>query len=151
MSNYMSTIEDLVKQSINLVYDYRNKNPDAENLAIVFDIDGTLLNSNVPIRPVVEFYNICKDLGYHLFIVTARDSLGINETVDQLNDLRIVDYVSMYFRIPTYWDMYKYKETCRQSIANKGYDIFLSIGDSEWDVGKYGGVGVLLPQHEVNM
>lgn len=143
---YMKTIENLVEQAINLVYEYRNNHPDAQNLAIVFDIDGTLLNDNTPIKPVLHFYNICKDLGYSLFIVTARDSHGINETVNQLKDLNITDYVSMYFRIPTYWDMYKYKEISRESIQNKGYNIVLSIGDSEWDVGKFGGYSVLLPQ-----
>ena len=143
---YMKTIENLVEQAIDLVYEYRNRHPDAHNLAIVFDIDGTLLNDNTPIAPVMHFYNICKDLGYNLFIVTARDSHGINETVNQLKDMNITDYISMYFRIPTYWDMYKYKETSRQSIENKGYDVILSIGDSDWDVGKYGGHSVSLPQ-----
>lgn len=146
MKNYMNTIENLSKKAIQLVYEYRMKHPNAENLAVVFDIDGTLLNENIPITPVLNFYNICKDMGYNLFIITARDSNGINETIEQLQSMNIDDYNSMYFRIPTYWDMYKYKESSRESIINKGYNIVLSIGDSEWDIGKFGGYGILLPQ-----
>jgi predicted secreted acid phosphatase len=41
--------------------------------------------------------------------------------------------------------MNNYKESCRESITNKGYKIVLSIGDTQWDVGKYGGYGILLP------
>jgi phosphoglycolate phosphatase-like HAD superfamily hydrolase len=146
----MQIIENLSNQAIQIVYDQRLKYPDADNLAVVFDIDGTLLNEDTPILPVIHLYNTCKSLGYNLFIVTARDSHGINETVDQLNSMHITDYTSMYFRVPTYWDMYKYKETSRESIENKGYHIVLSIGDSEWDIGKFGGYGVLLPAVQHN-
>jgi predicted secreted acid phosphatase len=145
MGDYMKLIRDKVEDAIQIVYEYKSQYPDAENLGIVFDIDGTLLNEDTPIKPVVDFYNICKSLGYHLFIITARDSHGVAETIEQLEKLGIIDYVSIYFRLPVYWDMNHYKETCRESITNKGYKIVLSIGDTQWDVGKYGGYGILLP------
>ncbi len=146
MSEYLQVIRNKVEDAIRIVYEYKVYYPDAENLAVVFDIDGTLLNDDEPIQPVVDFYNICKSLGYHLFIVTARDSNGTQETIDQLDKMNITDYVSIYLRLPIYWDMTKYKTSCRESIVNKGYNVVLSIGDSIWDVGQYGGYGILLPQ-----
>ncbi len=146
MNDYLQVIHEKVEDAIRIVYEYKAYYPEAENLAVVFDIDGTLLNDDEPILPVVNFYNICKSLGYSLFIVTARDSNGTQETIDQLYKMNITDYVSIYLRLPIYWDMTKYKTSCRESIVNKGYNVVLSIGDSEWDIGQYGGYGILLPQ-----
>jgi predicted secreted acid phosphatase len=145
MNEYMKIMRRKSDQAVQIVYDYRLKHPDADNLAVVFDIDGTLLNDMRTIEPVVEFYNICKRLGYHVFIITARDSHGVSETINQLKTLGITGYESIYFRLPTYWDMAAYKESSRKSIRDKGYDTVLSIGDNQWDVGKYGGYGILLP------
>lgn len=143
---YMKIIEKKVEDAIEKVYQYRNQYPNDKSLSVVFDIDGTLLNEDTPIRPVIQLYNICKELGYHVFIITARDSSGINETVEQLDNIKVDDYTSIYFRIPTFWNMDKFKESCRKSITDKGYNIVMSIGDMEWDIGRYGGYGVLLPQ-----
>lgn len=145
MTQYLDLMKEKAHEAISVVYDYRNRHPNDTNLAVVFDIDGTLLNEDTPIVPIIEFYNYCKELGYHIFIITARDSYGIAETSKQLLDMGITDYVSIYFRLPTYWDMNKYKESCRESIMNKGYKTVLSIGDTDWDIGTYGGYGVLLP------
>lgn len=145
MSEYMKIISQKIEEAVQIVYNIKSQHPDATNLAVVFDIDGTLLNDTRPIKPVVDFYNLCKSLGYHVFIITARDSHGVAETIEQLEGMNIIDYVSIYFRLPVYWDMNHYKESCRESILNKGYKIVLSIGDTSWDVGKYGGYGILLP------
>lgn len=144
--DYLNLIHKKVEDAIQYIYEYKMQYPDANNLAIVFDIDGTLLNDETPIKPVVDLYNIGKSMGFHNFIITARDSHGVSETIDQLNKIGIYDYDSMYFRLPIYWNMDQYKESCRKSITDKGYNVVLSIGDTPWDIGRYGGYGVLLPQ-----
>lgn len=146
MGDYLNLIHKKVEEAIQFIYEYKMQYPDATNLAMVFDIDGTLLNDETPIQPVVDLYNIGKSLGFHIFIITARDSHGVSETIDQLNKIGIKEYDSMYFRLPIYWDMNQYKEQCRKSITDKGFNVVLSIGDTAWDIGRYGGYGVLLPQ-----
>lgn len=146
MDKYVHEINAKVAKAIKIVKDYRKYNPDADNLSVVFDIDGTLLNHDKPIKPVVYLYNLCKELGYTVFIVTARDSMGINETIDMLHKLNITGFHSAYFRSPSVWNISKFKESCRKSIIDKGYLTVLSIGDTSWDTGRHGGHGILLPQ-----
>jgi len=134
MNQYVHEINKKVKKAIDIVKEYREQHPDADDLAIVFDIDGTLLNEDKPIKPVVHFYNLCKQLGYTTFIVTARDSYGIGETINQLHGMGINGFHSAYFRAPSVWNISKFKESCRRSIGKKGYQVVLSIGDSNWDV-----------------
>ncbi len=142
----MSNTLDLVKRGKELAYVYKTTYP-SDNLAAVFDIDGTLLadgGGDRINRPVVELYLLCKQLGYTLFIVTARDSYGITPTVEQLHELGITGFHSIYFRTPTAWNIEKFKESSRKSIADKGYSVVFSIGDSYWDVGAYGGHSLLI-------
>lgn len=146
MADYLNLIYKKVEDAIQYIYHYKAQYPDAGNLALVFDIDGTLMNDEKPIQPVVDLYNIGKSLGFHIFIITARDTNGVAETIAQLEKIGVIDYESMYFRLPIYWDMNEYKEKCRKSITDKGYHVVLSIGDTAWDIGNYGGYGVLLPQ-----
>lgn len=146
MNDYIQEINKNVSKAIKIVKDYREYNPDVDNLSVVFDIDGTLLNGEKPIKPVIYLYNLCKKLGYTIFIITARDSYGIAETINQLHKLDITDFNSVYFRIPSVWNIGKFKEASRKSIIDKGYQTVLSIGDTSWDVGKFGGHSILLPQ-----
>lgn len=134
MNEYVHKINKKVKKAIEIVKEYRKYNPDADNLSVVFDIDGTLLNEDKAIKPVIYLYNLCKKLGYTVFIVTARDSYGIGETINQLHSMGINEFHSAYFRMPSVWNIAKFKESCRRSISEKGYQTVLSIGDSGWDV-----------------
>lgn len=146
MDEYINDIEEKAKEAIRIIKDYRKYDNYSDNLAVVFDIDGTLIMNDKPIKPIVYLYNLCKKLGYTLFIVTARDSQGISETVNQLHKLDITDFKSVYFRLPTVWNIEKFKTASRKSIVDKGYNVILSIGDTYWDVGEYGGESILLPQ-----
>lgn len=150
MNEYVHEINKKVKKAIEIVKEYRKYNPDADNLAVVFDIDGTLLNEDKPIKPVIYLYNLCKKLGYTVFIVTARDSYGIGETINQLHSMGINGFHSAYFRMPSVWNIAKFKESCRLSIIEKGYQTVLAIGDSQWDLPTHAdndlGYGILLPQ-----
>lgn len=150
MNEYVHEINKKVKQAIHIVKQYRDYNPDADNLSVVFDIDGTLLNHDKPIKPVVYLYNLCKKLGYTIFIITARDSFGITETINQLHSIGVDEFHSAYFRMPSVWNIAKFKESARVSIIDKGYQTVLTIGDSSWDnptyIGKDQGHGILLPQ-----
>ncbi len=139
----MSNTLKLVNKGKELAYIYKTTYPN-DNLAVVFDIDGTLLSEDRINRPVVELYLLCKQLGYTLFIVTARDSYGITPTVEQLHELGITGFHSIYFRAPTVWNIGKFKESSRKSIAEKGYSVIFSIGDTPWDVGPYGGHSLLI-------
>jgi predicted secreted acid phosphatase len=150
MEQYVQEINKKVSGAIEIVEKYREYNPDAQHLSVVFDIDGTLLNDDKPIKPVVHLYNLCKQLGYTVFIVTARDSIGIAETINQLHNLGINGFHSVYFRIPSVWNIVKFKAACRKSVIDKGYYTVLTIGDSSWDLIQEGenepGHGILLPQ-----
>ena len=150
MNNYINEINKKVKQAIHIVKTVREDNPDADNLSVVFDIDGTLLNEDKPIKPVVYLYNLCKQLGYTIFIITARDSYGIGETINQLHRLGINGFHSVYFRMPSVWNIAKFKHASRQSVIDKGYQNVLSIGDTYWDtpshIAEGQGYGILLPQ-----
>lgn len=146
MDEYIRDVEEKAKEAVQIVKDYRKYDAYSDNLSVVFDIDGTLLIDNKPIKPIVYLYDLCKKLGYTVFIITARDSQGISETINQLHDLNITDFKSVYFRIPTIWNIEKYKTSSRKSIVDKGYNTILSVGDTYWDVGKYGGESILLPQ-----
>lgn len=146
MNDYIREINKKVSNAIKLVKEYREYNQNMDNLSVVFDIDGTLLSDDKPIKPVIYLYNLCKQLGYTIFIITARDSYGIAETINQLHKLGINDFHSVYFRIPSVWNIGKFKEASRKSIIDRGYQTILSIGDTSWDVGEFGGHSILLPQ-----
>lgn len=146
--NYMDTIVEKAKEATAVVYDIRKRYPTENNLAVIFDIDGTLLSGNKAIPPIVDFYNTCQKLNYINFIVTARDIKFLNETIQQLSNLDIDDYKCVYFRPSDYIEFENYKIICRKSIQDRGYNTVLSIGDSSWDIGRYGGYGVLLPSDQ---
>lgn len=146
----MDTVAAKVDKAAEIVYDTRLREPDASDLAAIFDIDGTLLTNDQPIQPVVDLYNFCKKLGYTVFIVTARDSDGIRETVVQLRSMGIDGFHSVYFRSPVVWDIAKFKESSRVAIATMGYRPVICIGDTDWDMPTYrdmdASYGILLPQ-----
>ena len=116
--------------------------------AIVFDIDDTLLNTHTLqlIPNIYSFYRYCLQKGYTIFIITARVGTPVNikATAHQLENLGIRDYKSIYFRQPYDIDMHSFKENSRKNILNEGHKVIMSLGDNIWDIGKYGGVGVLV-------
>ena len=119
----------------------------SENDAAVFDIDDTLIDQKTKqiIQPVYDFYAFLKEKMV-IFIITARPDLEktIEYTKQELTKLNIREYKSIYFRKFSNTDLRKYKLHARKDILDKGYNILISVGDKEWDIGEYGGIGILV-------
>jgi len=119
------------------------------NPSIIFDIDSTLINSisGQSKTPVITLYNYALVRGISPIIITARPGYeyNIEWTKEQLFNCEIVGYKIMYFRPEGSNDIWKYKEEARKNVAERGYNTVMSVGDQMWDIGKYGGVGVLVP------
>lgn len=146
MNEYIQEINKKVALGIKIAKEYREYNPDADNLAAIFDIDGTLLNNEKPIKPVIYLFNLCKQLGYTCFIITARDSYGIAETISQLHKLGVEGFHSAYFRMPSVWNIDRFKDASRKSILDKGYQTVFTIGDQTCDGPSHSEHFLLLPQ-----
>jgi len=125
-----------------------NKQP-----AIVFDIDGTLVQDQTwdsPIKSVIDFCNHCKDIGISTFIVTARGGWpsNVKNTKDSLQALGVC-CDALFFRNPDQHNLGNFKTNVRQHIVeNIDYNILMSLGDNIWDMGKFGGTGVLMKTNQ---
>jgi predicted secreted acid phosphatase len=139
----LSAYLDHIKQSL------RSYVP-AENDAVVFDIDDTLIDQKTKqvIQPVYDFYTFLKERMI-IFIITARPDLDktIEYTKNELTKHNIREYKSIYFRKVSNTDIRRYKLYARKDILDKGYNILISIGDKEWDIGEYGGIGILVSRN----
>ena len=113
--------------------------------AVVFDIDDTLINSDTgEIMPkVFSLYRYCVMKGYHVYIITARANTpdAVAFTLNQLRSRGIIGFRSIAFRAPDDWDIPRFKMEARRSIPQK---VMMSVGDQDWDIGRYGGVGVIV-------
>jgi len=98
--------------------DILDKIPFSPNQAIVFDIDDTLIDSTTHqlIPKVFELYQYCRNKGYNIYIITARPRVpyGVQLTLQQLHSLGIGGFKN------------------------------ISIGDKSWDIGRYGGYGIIV-------
>ena len=119
------------------------------NPAIIFDIDDTLINSTDDIiYPILNVYKFAKVLNLTIIMITNRpgNEESVKFTLDQLQKHGITEYKSIYFRPPEKVNNpWKFKEISRKSIHERGFNVIMSIGDQKWDVGKYGGIGFILP------
>lgn len=119
------------------------------NPAVIFDIDGTLINfDRNPIYPIISFYHYCLYRKFTIFIVTAR--LGYHDNIiytqNELKRNNITNYSGLY--LLKHQDPVRFKYMSRKHIAEKGYNTILSIGDNDFDSGDYGGQGVLYNPHQ---
>jgi len=120
--------------------------------AIVFDIDGTLVHDktwDTPIWSVINFCNHCKDIGIATMIVTARGGWesNINNTKSSLQALGI-QCDALFFRNPADHDLTEFKTNVRRYLSEAiDFNVLISIGDNEWDMGAWGGTGVLMQAH----
>ena len=119
--------------------------------AIMFDIDGTIINTthfnwedHIAIQPVYNFYKYCLNRGINIFIVTARSGHKSNMeyTIDKIQNHLRLSFNQIYFRNPDIENVHIYKQQCRDSISMLGYQIHMSIGDNLWDIGLNGGIGI---------
>lgn len=117
------------------------------NSVVVFDIDSTLIDERgARIESVCRFYDNVLESGLIPMIITSRVSRDnvVEETEFQLYINNILDYECIYFRDPKEKDIKSYKVNSRRNIWERGYKVIMSIGDQPWDIGEYGGIGVLL-------
>jgi hypothetical protein len=145
MSGKMRECEIIVAKAINVLANMQLP----ANASIIFDIDETLIDLNGEcIRPVVMLYNFSKMLGITPIIITARpDNIRTNIfTIDQLSDCGITGYNSLYLRPENQGNVYEYKLTARKNVEDRGMRTVMSVGDMFWDIGMYGGVGIIIPK-----
>jgi hypothetical protein len=120
--------------------------PLTDSSVIVFDIDDTLIDRNsIPILEVIELYKYVLRKGFKVAIITARKGIGYNihRTINELFMHGIKDYLFLYFMRMEDEDHVMYKLNARKDIHDKNYKVVMSIGDMPWDIGEYGGVGIL--------
>ena len=121
-----------------------------KNAAMVFDIDHTLLDQHGgPIEPIVYLFHFVKQKGIQPVIITARlgHEKNIEWTKNQLKKHNLGgDNISMYFLPPDKTDPWRYKYHARKNVHERGLTVIMSIGDEQWDIGEYGGIGFKLPK-----
>jgi predicted secreted acid phosphatase len=126
------------------------KIPKKKTDIVFFDIDDTLLrpyNNNEPVVPVLDFYKYLVKNNYNIAIITARVNTtdNFNYTINDLKSIGIEnDYNHLVLRPENRDDIKEYKKEARKKILELGYTPLMSIGDMYWDVGEYGGVGVIV-------
>jgi predicted secreted acid phosphatase len=120
---------------------------------VFFDIDDTLLKPriNTPIKNVVDFYKYLVFNKYNIAIITARElnEFNLNYTISDLKSIGIEnDYKYLILRPEYMNDIKEYKKQARKQIIDYGYTPLMSIGDMYWDIGEYGGIGIIvLPEN----
>ena len=129
--------------------DVLEKIPFDKNQAVVFDIHDTLIHSGTHkiITDVFNIYQYCVNKGYHIHIITARaaNKKTIQLTLQQLNFLNIKKYETISFRPIFDLNVYKFKLDARKKIKDKyNQNVVMSIGDMWWDIGEYGGYGIIV-------
>lgn len=132
----------------NILYTLNSINKKSHiNPVIVYDIDDTLIDSQGrPIEPIIRTYWHAKNLGFKTVIITAREDRHIEPTKQQLHSHGIVNYSGLYFRPSLVTDLATYKLSARKNIHERGSTVVMSIGDMPFDIGKYGGIGFLVPK-----
>jgi len=122
--------------------------PKTEKDIVIFDIDDTLFDpySDREIEPVINFYRYLVENNYNVAIITARENspLNLNYTLEDLERHIVKNYKFLFLRNPSYTDLYLYKRDARKHIVDLGYVPLISIGDKRWDMGEYGGIGILV-------
>lgn len=126
-----------------------NTIPKIKKNIVIFDIDDTLINTTnwLENKPIVDFYKYLINNGYNTAIITARENQPyvINNTIKDLESIGVTNYKYLIFmNYQQENDILKYKENARKYITNQGYEPIMSIGDKYWDMGKYGGIGILV-------
>ena len=118
---------------------------------VFFDIDDTLLRPlaqiPTPVQPVLDFYKYLTYHGYNVAIITARSNYeeNLRYTIHDLKNIGIEnDYKYLVLRPQHMEDVKEFKKTARKEILDKGYTPLMSIGDMYWDVGEYGGIGIIV-------
>ena len=119
------------------------------NPAIIFDIDNTLLHTDLTlIKPVYMIYLYALMLGIKVIIITNRygSQYIIDETKKELENVGINDITDFYFRKKEINNPWKFKRHARLNVLQRGYNIVMSVGDQDWDIeNSTGGISVKIP------
>jgi len=118
--------------------------PFDSNQAVVFDIDDTLIDSatHKPIQIIVDIYFYCLRRGYKLYIITARPYFLKNVlwTLEELQRIGLTNF-KLKLRPGYIEDIARWKMEARETIPE---NVIMSLGDQPGDMGKHGGVGILV-------
>ena len=150
--------QDFVEKMINILNDeIDNSGKLVEELCVVFDIDGTLINprTDTLIKPVFEFYQYCKSINIQIIIITARPGHddNIKWTIEMLKKHNIeTDKLNfmrpdLYHSLDTFNQQKSYKAEARERILQT-YDILMSFGDMPFDIGPECNVGVIVAEDD---
>jgi predicted secreted acid phosphatase len=132
-----------------------------QNPAVMFDIDDTLLlvrgNELLPNKPIINILKECNKHGIIVIIITARDSIFLQETMQHLAKENIYLYQSnlpkgvlfynyLYLRQNPQDNHSYFKSNVKCMFTGMGMNIIISIGDNDIDlIGPYSGYRVKLP------
>jgi phosphoglycolate phosphatase-like HAD superfamily hydrolase len=106
---------------------------------VIFDVDGTLVDSLSPISPTISFYHNVINMGYHTVILTSRSEQNKEKTIDLLDRFGVKGYDYLIFRPDTEKETTKFKTNIRKLLATS-YDIVANVGDRMFDFeGGYNG------------
>jgi hypothetical protein len=132
---------------MNLI-EFHKSLPKTEKDIVIFDIDETLFDpySDREIIPVINFYRYLVENNYNTAIITARENNpeSLRYTLEDLEKHNVRDYKFLFLREPFYNDLFIYKRNARKQIVDYGYTPLMSVGDKRWDMGEYGGIGILV-------
>jgi predicted secreted acid phosphatase len=118
--------------------------------SVMFDIDDTLLlvewGSNEltlsPNTPIIKLLLDFHKAGYLIYIITARDFRGRNQTMDELKEYNI-PYHELHMRYP--YSGQHFKSVLKEIITKRGNRFVMSVGDQPIDVeGEYSGLKLKL-------
>jgi len=120
-----------------------------EKSAFIFNIDNTLFDcAGNPNKQIIALYHAIKNRGLKIMIITSRkgDKKIIEQTKKELVFYGITGYHLLYFCPPSKKDLYRFKMLSRYNIHERGYTVVMSIGDEDWDIGPYAGIGLRIPK-----
>lgn len=154
---YKADFRNNINHAKNIINNYLNKKnkSNKKNLAVVFDIDDTLLstyNCNkqiqfgysdkhflycanhkifTPLKDSINFYKQLRKKGVKTFIITGREQDEINITKKNLKEIGITHWDGLYLKPVNYKEksVINYKSGARKKITQQGNTILLSIGD----------------------
>jgi predicted secreted acid phosphatase len=171
---YLNDVKMQVDKALSYIKKKVENKKDNEKLAIVFDIDDTMLNQfdyeiandysqvmkmkleyqkkgMIPAnKPVLDLYNFAKKNDVAIFIISGRYDDMEDITLINLKKQGYNDYKKVYFNSPNNPNKTAkdYKTAIRKEIQNMGYTIIVNIGDQMSDLdGGFSETTYKLPNH----
>ncbi len=169
---YYADIAKTIKPAKDYLMKRIKSNPAHQKLAIVFDVDETLISgyqnmkkndfgeplpylqytlshgNEEGIPATNELFQFAKAQGITIFLITGRSEKICKHTMSNLTYLGLSGWMQIYCKPETYKQksIVPFKTAMRKKIIEQGYDIVLSIGDQNSDLeGGYADRTVKLP------